>query len=323
MSRRIVSVDVGGTNARFALATIAEGKVVDLDEPVTLKTDEYGSLQTAWQEFGERLGHKAPNAVAIAVAGPVGGDVVRMTNSPWVIQPARLREQLGVNDILLINDFGAVAHAVAQFGPEYFCRLSGPEVDLPHTGRISIVGPGTGLGVAHVGRDESGYSVQATEGGHVDFAPVDVVDDAVLERLRKRHLRVSVERVVSGPAIVDIYETLAAMQGKPVAIQDDTEIWTAGIAGEDPLAVGAIERFCMSLGSVAGDIALVQGGDSVVIAGGLGLRLKDVLSRSAFANRFCAKGRYEGMMASMPVKIVIHPQPGLYGAAAAFAQEHA
>lgn len=323
MSRRIVSVDVGGTNARFALATIAKGKVVDLDEPVTLKTDEYGSLQAAWHEFGERSGYSPANAVAVAVAGPVGGDVVRMTNSPWVIQPARLREQLGVDDILVINDFGAVAHAVAQFGPEHFCRLSGPDVELPRTGRISIVGPGTGLGVAHVGRDEKGYSVQATEGGHVDFAPVDVVDDAILARLRKRHLRVSVERVVSGPAIVDIYETLAAMQGKTVAIQDDTEIWTAGIAQQDPLAVAAIDRFCRALGSVAGDIALVQGGDAVVVAGGLGLRIKDVLSRSAFANRFCAKGRYEGMMAAMPVKIVVHPQPGLYGAAAAFAQEHA
>jgi glucokinase len=322
VNETIVSLDIGGTNARFALAKIANGKVVDLDEPVTLKTDEFGSLQAAWQEFGKRLERKVPNAVAIAVAGPVGGNVVRMTNSPWIIQPALLREQLEVDDVLLINDFGAVAHAVAQLGPEHFIRLSGPDVDLPGTGRISIVGPGTGLGVAHVGRDPTGYSVQATEGGHVDFAPVDVVDDAILARLRKRHLRVSVERVVSGPAIVDIYEALAALQDEPVAIQEDTEIWTAGLAGEDPLAVAAIERFCMSLGSVAGDIALVQGGDAVVIAGGLGLRIKEVLARSAFATRFRAKGRYEGMMAAMPVKIVIHPQPGLYGAAAAFAQEH-
>lgn len=322
MTRTIVSLDIGGTNARFALATVAKGRVVELGEPVMLKTDEYGSLQAAWLEYRERLGLKPPNAVAVAVAGPVGGDVVRMTNSPWIIQPARLREQLGVGDILLINDFGAVAHAVAQFGSNHFCRLTGPDIDLPRTGRITIVGPGTGLGVAHVGRDPDGYSVQATEGGHADFAPVDVVDDAILARLRKRHSRVSVERVVSGPAIVDIYETLAAMQDQQVAIQDDTEIWTAGLAGEDPLAVAAIERFCMMLGTVAGDMALVQGGDAVVIAGGLGLRIKDVLARSAFANRFCNKGRYEGMMADMPVKLITHPQPGLYGAAAAFAHEH-
>jgi len=212
----------------------------------------------------------------------------------------------------------------ARAGDEYFQHLTGPDVALPASGTITIVGPGTGLGVAHVWRDGNGfYHVQATEGGHLDFAPLDAVEDAILARLRQRHRRVSVERVVSGPAIVDIYETLAALEQRPVLHTDDRTIWTRGTAGEDTLMAAAIDRFCLSLGSAAGDLALAQGGSAVVIAGGLGLRIKDTILSSGFADRFRAKGRFESLMASLPVKLITHPQPGLLGAAAAFQKEHA
>ncbi len=194
---------------------------------------------------------------------------------------------------------------------------------LPATGTISVIGPGTGLGVAHFHRFAGGYHVQATEGGHVDFAPVDSVDDALLARLRKRHRRVSAERVVSGPAIVDIYETLAALEGRPVIEQDDKAIWESGMAGTDSLAAAAVAHFCMALGSAAGDYALAHGAAGVAIAGGLGYRIRETLLASSFAERFRFKGRYEQLMAGLPVKLITHPQPGLFGAAAAFAKEHA
>ena len=173
----------------------------------------------------------------------------------------------------------------------------------------------------HVLRHAGGYHVQATEGGHVDFAPLDAIEDAILARLRGRYRRVSVERIVSGPGLVEIYEALAAIEGKAVRQQDDKALWQSALAGDDSLATAAIDRFCRSLGSVTGDIALAQGGSGVVIAGGLGLRIRDVLLRSGFADRFRAKGRFEALMASLPVKIITHPQPGLFGAAAAFARE--
>ena len=167
------------------------------------------------------------------------------------------------------------------------------------------------------------YHVQATEGGHIDFAPLDSIEDAILAKLRKRYRRVSVERVVSGPGLVEIYETLASIEGRAIQQLDDKELWTLGTSGEDSLAAAAVDRFCLSLGSVAGDIALAQGGFAgVVIAGGLGLRIKDTLLRSGFAERFRAKGRFEGLMAGLPVKLITHPQPGLFGAAAAFARQH-
>jgi glucokinase len=178
------------------------------------------------------------------------------------------------------------------------------------------------LGVAHLWRDGTNYHVQPTEGGHFDYAPLDGIEDAILARLRKRHRRVSVERVVAGPGIVDIYETLAAIEGRLYVPRDDRELWTLGTSGEDSLAAAAVDRFCLSLGSVAGDIALVQGASALVMAGGLGLRIKDALLRSGFADRFRAKGRFEALMAALPVKLITHPQPGLFGAAAAFAQAY-
>ena len=201
---------------------------------------------------------------------------------------------------------------------------AGPASTLPTSGTISVLGPGTGLGVAHFWRDgKGGYRVQPTEGGHGDFAPVDAIEDAILARLRKRHTRVSDERVVSGPAIIDIYQTLAAMEKRAVNELDDRTIWERGTNGEDSLASAAVDRFCLALGSVAGDIALIQGAAGVVIAGGLGYRIRETLLASGFAERFCAKGRFASLMATLPVKLIVHPQPGLYGAAAAFAMEHA
>ncbi|MGQ7830904.1 glucokinase [Altererythrobacter sp. Z27] len=321
---QLVAVDIGGTHARFAIATIADDGSIALGEPETLHTVDHASFQTAWEDFRDRRGGTLPRAVSMAIAGPVGGEVIRFTNNPWIIRPSLVKEKLDVDSYSIVNDFEAVAHAVARASEDQFIHLTGPDKPLAPTGRLSVLGPGTGLGVAHLYREPDGtYRVSATEGGHIDFAPLDQIDDAILARLRKRHTRVSVERVVAGPAISDIYQTLAAMEGKPLADEDDIAIWTRGQDGSDSLAAAAVDRFCMSLGSVAGDIALAQGGfGGVVIAGGLGYRIRETLLKSGFAERFKAKGRFQELMASIPVKLIVHPQPGLFGAAAAYASEH-
>jgi glucokinase len=319
----VVAVDIGGTHARFAVAQVAEGRVVSISEPMTQKVAEHPSLQLAWQAFGEELGRPLPKAAAIAVASPVGGEVIKLTNNPWIIRPALIPDRLGADTWTMVNDFAAIGHAVAQFGDENFLHLCGPDVSLPDRGSITVAGPGTGLGVAQVFRHGAGYDVIATEGGHSDFAPLDPIEDALVKRLRKTYTRVSKERVVAGPAIVSLYETLAELEGRPVQRLDDKQIWALAFEGKDSLAVAALDRFCLSLGAVAGDLALAHGPTGVVIAGGLGLRLKDHLLQSGFGERFVAKGRFRGLMATIPVKLITHPQPGLYGAAAAFAQEHA
>ncbi|KUR71419.1 glucokinase [Novosphingobium fuchskuhlense] len=319
----LVAVDIGGTHARFALAEVEAGRVVTLGEAVTLKTADHPSFQLAWEEFARLSGGSLPAAVAIAVAGPVGGEIIRFTNNPWIIRPALIPEKLGAPAYVVVNDFAAVAHAVAQADAAHLLHLCGPDVPLPEEGTISVVGPGTGLGVAQLWRQRGTYHVQPTEGGHIDFAPLDRIEDAILARLRGRHRRVSAERVVAGPGIVDIYETLASIEGRAITSLTDKELWALGTSGEDSLASAAVDRFCLSLGSVAGDLALAHGASALVMAGGLGLRIKDSLVRSGFAQRFCDKGRFEALMAAMPVKLITHPQPGLFGAAAAFAQAHA
>ena len=320
--RKVAVADVGGTHARFALAAIEGGRVLSLEEPVTLKTAEFASFQTAWEEFGRGAAIELPKELAIAFAGPVGGGVLKLTNNPWVIRPALIKERLGVDRSVIVNDFGAVGYAVATLPDEHFQHICGPERPLPDLGVTSIVGPGTGLGVAALLRARDHYEVIETEGGHVDFAPLDLLEDKILTELRRNFRRVSVERIASGRGLWNLYEALGAIEGRDLTFHDEKELWAAALAGSDSLANAALDRLCLTLGAVAGDMALAQGANSVVIAGGVGLRLADYLPRSGFRDRFIAKGRFERRMDEMPVKLITHPQPGLFGAAAAFAREH-
>lgn len=318
----LVTSDIGGTNARFAIARVANGRVIDIEKEVTLKTADHASLQLAWEHFGRVLGRDLPPAAAIAIACPIHGEVLKLTNSPWVIRPADLPNKLGVKDIILVNDFGAVAHAVAHVENDSLRHLCGPNRALPKTGVITIVGPGTGLGVAQLVRYPGGYIVGETEGGHVNFSPFDEIEDNMLKSLRRRFRRVSVERIVSGPGLSNIYETLAGNAGLAVARQEDKTLWDMALSESDHLASAAFDRFCLCLGTAAGDYALAQGASGVVIAGGLGQRIADRLPKSGFAERFVDKGRFERMMSEMPVKLMTYPQPGLLGAAAAFADKY-
>jgi glucokinase len=319
----IVAVDIGGTHARFAIAEIESGRVLRLNPEVTLKAAEYLTFQLAWRAFQQNVGRTLPRAAGIAIACPVHGEMLKLTNNPWVIRPAQIPTDLDIDRFVLVNDFGAVGHAVAQVGPEHLRHLCGPEQPLPEEGVTTVVGPGTGLGVAQVLRRGGHYFVIETEGGHIDFAPLDKLEDAMIEPLRQRFRRVSTERVASGPGLTNIYGALASIEGpSPQMIRppyDNKSLWTAALEGTDRLAAAALERFCLSLGAIAGDLALAHGANGVVIAGGLGLRLVDHLSASGFAERFVAKGRFEAMMTAIPVKVITYPQPGLFGAAAAFA----
>ncbi|WP_019831486.1 glucokinase [Sphingomonas sp. PR090111-T3T-6A] len=319
----LVAVDIGGTNARFTIATVRDDGSIDMGEVVTLPTHAYASLRSAWEAFAEKIGRPLPDAGAIAIAAPVDGSVIKLTNSPWVIRPSLIPSVLGLERYTLINDFGAVAYAVSRVQDKDLRHLCGPDEPLGKEGTISVVGPGTGLGVAQLHRHNGQITVVETEGGHIDFAPLDKLEDQILERLRQRYRRVSIERLVSGPGLSNIYEALAAIEGRIVPVGDDKELWKLALSGEDILAAAALDRFCLTLGAVAGDLALAHGAWSgTVIAGGVGARVADHLPISGFAGRYMAKGRFEARMARIPVKLITHEQPGLLGAAAAFAEKH-
>jgi glucokinase len=316
MITELVAADIGGTHARFALAQIEGGRVLRLGEALTLKTADHAGLAEAWRAFARHLGRPLPNVAALAFAYPVENDLPELTNMPWTIDARTIHEALGLVQYLVLNDFSAIGHAAATLDTSHFVHIAGPDIPLPDRGVISIVGPGTGLGVGLVIRGDGQYQVIASEGGNMDFSPHDDLDDRLMAALRKRYGHVSAERLVSGPALRDIYAVIAEAD-PPYA--HDRDLWQAALEGDDHIAAAALERFCLCLGAFAGNIALAHGASALVLAGGLGLRLRQHLPASGFAERLAAKGEYRSILEQLPVKLITHAEPGLFGAAAAFA----
>lgn len=314
---RIAVADIGGTHARFALADVAGGKVVSLSDPVVLKAAEHSGLASAWAAFGTMMDEPLPRYAALAVAGPVIGGPVRFLNSAWVVDPATIARDLQLDTFLLLNDFGAMAHAVHALDEQHFVHLCGPDVGLPQQGAISVMGPGTGLGVAVLQRRPAGAVVLETEGAHIHFAPLNAAEACVSAALNARYGRVSVERVVSGPGLGDIVRSFA-----PDDARDDAALWADAIRGSDAVTRDALDLFLDCYGSAVGDLSLAHGSLGVALVGGLTNRLASLVPTSGFHARFGDKGRYRARMETIPVKLVTHPQPGLFGAAAAFAMEH-
>jgi glucokinase len=320
MVTELVVADIGGTHARFALAQVEDGHVLQLGAAFTINTADYPGLIEAWQALADHLGRPLPRDAALALAYPVENDLPKLTNMPWTIDPPSLPEALGIDRHLFLNDFCAIGHATATLGPADFLHIVGPDIELPDNGVISIVGPGTGLGVGMVIRGNGQYQVIGSEGGNMDFSPQDDLDDRLMAALRKRYGHVSAERLVSGPALRDIHTVIADAEAP---YPDDRELWRAALEGDDPIAAAALERFCLCFGAFAGNIALAHGANALVIAGGLGLRLREHLPASGFAERLTAKGEYRSILEHLPIKLIAHAEPGLYGAAAAFAARFA
>jgi glucokinase len=310
---RIVAGDIGGTNARFAIAELVPGERPRLSDVKRYPTAEHQGLASAWAAFDADFDEPMPRAAAIGVATGLGEDVLRFANNDWVIDQRTLAGELGLDRLLLLNDFGAMAHGVSALGPDELGHIMGPEGPLPDEGVTTVIGPGTGLGVAMILRRGRHCHVIETEGAHIGFAPLDEEEERIEHELRIQFGRCSVERVVSGPGLLDLYRALGGRD-----YEDDVALWTAALAGSDPAAVDALERLVKAFGSAAGDLALAHGSNAVAISSGLSKRMAGYLKSALFAGRFIAKGRYRRRMEAMPVRLVLHDQPGLLGAAVAF-----
>lgn len=313
---QIVVADVGGTHARFALADVAGGRVVSLGDPVKLRAADYAGLPEAWRAFCTLNPGAEPRHGAFALAGPVRDGEVRFTNSHWVVNLDTLEQALAIDSFLAMNDFAAVAHAVDSLESGHFEAVCGPAAPLPCIGTVSVLGLGTGLGVAAFQRGPNGSAVLATEGAHIAFAPLDDSERRIAEAFAAQYGRVSVERLVSGPGLGAIVRCLA-----PGDARGDADLWQAAIDGGDEVADNALDVLLAAFGSFAGDAALIHGANAVVLTGGLVNRLGPRLAASRFHTRFCDKGRYRAMMEAIPTLRLTHPEPGLYGAAAAFARD--
>lgn len=314
MSRVIAVADIGGTNARFALARIDDDRAELISEPVTFATSDHATFGDAWRSFCAANPGPEPDSLGLAFAGPVDGGRARLTNNDWTIDRDSLAA-LGIVKPAIVNDFGAIAHAVAILGDDHFSSFGGAPTAQATPAVTTVLGPGTGLGVALIAHHHGAPVIVETEGGHIGFAPADETEDMILAKLRTRFGRVSAERLASGPGLANLHWALTGAQ------VDDRQLWTAVLGGSDPSALATFERWSAILGAVAGDIALAHGAESFVLAGGLGYRLRAILPASRFAERFASKGRYEERMRKIPTRILTHPQPGLLGAAIAFQKQ--
>jgi glucokinase len=319
--------DIGGTNARFALTDLHH-KEVQLEQPRELRCAEFASLQHAAQHYLDNLGSlsRRPKLAAIAVASPVNDDAVRLTNRAWSFSRSELQQRLALDQLHLLNDFGAVAWAIPELDAADMVTLHGDPA-APKRGPISVLGPGTGLGVALlVGNSAQDWQVVETEGGHASFAPQGEEEHAIARWITARHGRTSNERLLCGAGLSYIDAVLggsvsSSENDSRTPLRDPEDIVTAALGGHDLIARRTLARFCAVLGSVAGDTALNHGARSVVISGGIVPRFLPFLRSSAFRERFLAKGRFAAWLESVSVHVITHPQPGLLGAAVALRRQ--
>jgi glucokinase len=307
--------DIGGTNARFAWQA---GPGAPLEQVLNLPCAEHGSPAEAVQHYLRRIGRSMPPACAIAIANPVVGDRVAMTNHHWAFSIQGLKVQLGLERLLVVNDFTALALALPCLGPQDRWQLGGSEGEPGAP--IGLIGPGTGLGVSGLMADgRGGWLPIQGEGGHATLGATTAREADVLALLREWHGHASAERAVCGQGLVDIHQALLRLDGLDEPSRPASAITDAGLAGSDARSTESLELFCAFLGIAAGNLALTLGArGGVWIGGGIVPRLGRWFAGSPFRARFEAKGRFAAYLAPVPVYVIDSPQsPAFLGAAQA------
>jgi glucokinase len=307
--------DVGGTNARFAWQTGAGAAV---ESVLTLPCAEHASLADAVHRYLRQTGRAMPCDCAIAIANPVVGDLVAMTNHHWAFSIRELKAQLGLQRLLVVNDFTALALALPRLGPADRWQLGGGQ---PEPGAaIGLIGPGTGLGVSGLlPNGHGGWLPIQGEGGHGTLGATTAREGAVLALLRDWHGHVSAERAVCGQGLVDIHSALQQLDAAPGSQLSAAAITRAAVDNTDARCAEALQLFCAFLGIAAGNLALTLGArGGVYIGGGIVPRLGPWFATSPFRARFEAKGRFAAYLQPVPVYVIDTPQsPAFLGAAEA------
>ncbi len=318
---RVLLADIGGTNARFALADPALPSTLLVDSVQGFAVADFPSLADTARHYLRETGQDGAGIRhgVFAVAGRVDGDEARITNHPWVISKPRTLAQLDFDRITLVNDFAAQAMAIPLLQADDIAPIGGVSwtADVePRNRTYAVIGPGTGLGVgALIIRDGRQYPLE-TEGGHVSFPPGTPEELAILDRLAAQFGRVSNERLICGPGLVNIHRALSELAGEDPGPMQPADITARAQAG-DPRSMRAVDVFCAVFGAISGDLVLTLGAwDGVFLTGGLVPKMLDALQHSGFRQRFEHKGRFSPNMARVPSMAVLHPHAGLLGTAA-------
>lgn len=314
MSERCLLIgDIGGTNARFALATPDRPGFHNVLE---LQCADFESADDAISHYLAATKAGTPDAVCLAAAGPVVNDTVKITNNHWDISAADTRADFGIEAVRLLNDFTAIAYSIPLLTEDEVRSIGQHEHDsLPKEHfDVAILGPGTGLGVAGLCRRGDALVPVTGEGGHVGFAPETALQIEILTVLREKFDRVSAERLIAGSGLENIHMALKTIHGESGPALSAKEIFAGRRTGN--LAEQAVDVFFELLGQVAGDVALTLGAvDGVYVAGGIAKRYPDMLENSRFRAAFEGKGRRHSLMERIPTRLITYDQPGLLGAA--------
>jgi glucokinase len=308
--------DVGATNARFGLVAPG-GALLHWNAYVC---DDFATIEEALRTYlGTRGDLPMPRIGALAIAAAITGDEIRMTNHPWSFSVRELRDRLGLERLVAINDFTAVAMAVPLLSEADRMPVGGGAPVANRT--IAVLGPGSGLGVSGLVPMGGEWVALSGEGGHATMAPASERESAVLDLMRKRFDHVSAERCISGPGLVNLYNSLAALDGVPAAPYTPAQITDPETGAQDALCREATAMFCAMLGTVAGNLALTLGAQGgVYIGGGIVPKLGARFADSEFRRRFEAKGRMRSYVTAIPTCVITHRLPAFLGCAAALAK---
>jgi glucokinase len=313
------AADVGGTNARIGLIrpdAQPDGSL-GISRYRKYACADYAELHEILRDFANEVGEPVAMHACIACAGLLRGDELVNANLPWRVSLARLRDELGLERVVLVNDFKAVAYAAHSLGATESVAITGIGDIDPGQPRL-VLGPGTGLGVAVLlpGTDPSRPDVLATEGGHAMLAARTSLELGVVRRLGNGAQHLPNEEVFSGRGLLALHRTLCELRGESPHLATPEQITAAALAGNDALATETVEVFCGWLGSLVGDLVLMLGAyGGVYLAGGVLPQIAPLLANSAFASRLADKGVLRGTLERVPVRLIDHGQLGVTGAA--------
>lgn len=304
--------DIGGTNARFSIVADAESEA---SEPVIVQTADFATIDDAIRAAVLDGSPLRPNSAVLAVAGPVESDEIALTNCPWIVKPRKMLANLGLSDIVVLNDFEAQALAVVALGEDGMEKIGGGAPE-PEAGRV-VLGPGTGLGVAGLIHALDRWIPIPGEGGHMDIGPRTPRDFEVFPHIETIEGRISGEQILCGRGLVNVYRAVAAADDKPAPFSRPAEITAAALEQSDPVAEEAVSIFTTCLGRTAGDLALVfmsRGG--VFLTGGIVQKILPALKAGGFRAAFEDKAPHSTLMRTMPVYVITQPLAALSGLAA-------
>ena len=323
---KVLAGDIGGTNARLAIADLGEGAPRIVREQ-HFPSGEAPGLAPIARRFLDAAGERVERA-CFGIAGPVVDGECRTPNLPWTVSARELARDLGIPCTALINDFVAAAHGIACLSPRDLVTLQEGKAE-PH-GTMALIGAGTGLGEGFLAWDGMRYRVHASEGGHADFAASDEASWTLRQSLLDEYGRVSWERVLSGAGLAQLYRHFAATGALPerpdvhreMEREDPAAVVTRhALAGDDAISATALEAFVAAYGAQAGNLALtVLATGGVYLAGGIAPRIVAKLRDGTFLKAFRNKGRMADLMARVPVHVIVSPDVGLLGAARAAAE---